>query len=95
MGRPGRQDAVYTMTDSHQKLSVALLAVPESTASTIFGIYDLFSSVGRDWQLLTRGTAGESPFSPAVVARSREEFRAANGVWIRPEATFDELPCGP
>lgn len=80
------------MNDPHQKLTVALLVVPESTASTIYGMYDLFSSVGRDWDLLTKGSAGESPFAPAVVARSREEIQAANGVWVRPEASFDEFP---
>jgi len=79
------------MSDPNQKLSVALLAVPECTASTIFGIYDLFSSVGRDWELLTRSAACQSPFLPAVVARSRDELRAANGVRIRPDATLDEL----
>lgn len=80
------------MTDPHRKLSVALLVVPASTASTVYGIYDLFSSVGRDWNLLTTGAAGESPFDPVVVARSDAEFRAANDVWIHPHATFDELP---
>lgn len=80
------------MTDPYNKLNVALLVVPESTASTVFGMYDLFSSVGRDWDLLTKGTAGESPFVPSVVARSAQAFQAANGVWIRPETTFAALP---
>lgn len=80
------------MSAPRQKLSVALLLVPESTASTVFGMYDLFSSVGRDWDLLTKGTAGESPFVPSAVARSTQAFRAANGVWVRPETTFEALP---
>jgi hypothetical protein len=39
-------------------LTVALVAVPETTASTVVGLYDLFSSAGRDWDLLTKGQAG-------------------------------------
>ena len=31
------------------------LATAETTAGTIFGLYDLFSSAGRDWVLLTKG----------------------------------------
>jgi len=80
------------MSEPREKLKVALLVVPESTASTVYGIYDLFSSVGRDWDLLTRGSARDSPFAPVVVARSRDELRAANGVWVRPEAALEELP---
>jgi hypothetical protein len=35
-------------------LAVAVLAAAETSASTVFGLYDLFSSAGRDWDLLTR-----------------------------------------
>lgn len=79
------------MNDPQQKLSVAVVVVPESTASTVFGLYDLFSSVGRDWELLTTGAPGRSPFAPLLIAGSREPMQAANGVWIQPEAAFDEL----
>ena len=70
-------------------LSVALLAVPESTASTIYGMYDLFSSVARDWDLLTKGSAGAPRVKPMVVAAELGGFRAANGVWIQPDCAFD------
>lgn len=80
------------MIDPGQKLNVALLAVPESTAWTLFGVYDLLSSTGRDWELLTAGRPGDCPIVPRIVARDREGFRAANGAWIRPDAGMDEPP---
>lgn len=75
-----------------KKLSVALLAVPETTASTIYGMYDLFSSAGRDWGLIETGSPGVSKAAPFVVTTDSAAFRGANGVWIRPDSTFDECP---
>lgn len=34
------------MPDSNARLTVTLLAVPESTASTLYGMYDILSSPG-------------------------------------------------
>ena len=39
-------------------ISVAVVALPDVTGSTLYGIYDLFSAVGRDWPfLMALGTA--------------------------------------
>jgi transcriptional regulator GlxA family with amidase domain len=73
-------------------LTVAILAAPETTAGTVFGLYDLFSSAGRDWDLLTRGTAGPARAQPFIVAAQRDPFEVANGTWIRPHGTFDDFP---
>lgn len=76
--------------NEHKKLSVAMLAVPDATASTIYGMYDLFSSAGRDWGLIETGSPGVSKAVPTVVATDTAAFRGANGVWIRPDTNFDE-----
>jgi transcriptional regulator GlxA family with amidase domain len=73
-------------------LNVAILAVPEATASTVYGMFDLFSSPGRDFQFITRGVAGEPRMHPYVVARNRDGFAAANGIWIRPHHDFSDCP---
>ncbi len=44
MGRTGPG-----MTD---KTRIDLLAVPESTGSLLYGLFDLFSMVRRDWSVL-------------------------------------------
>lgn len=88
------------MTNRKPDLRVALLAVAETTGSTLYGMYDLFSSVGRDWRFLTEGVLGEEAITPAVVARTNEAFTAANGVWIKPDycikqAAIPDVLCIP
>lgn len=80
------------MTERPNRLSVALLALPDATASVLYGLYDMFASAGRDWDYVVAGRPGPQLIEPRVVALRREGFRAANGVWIEPEAALDA--CG-
>lgn len=70
---------------AHHPLRIAVLALPEATASTIHGLRDVFCSVGRDWGLLVEGRAGIPLADCRVVARRAGGFRVANDAWIRPE----------
>ena len=72
--------------------NVAILAVPEDTASALFGMFDLFSSPGRDFSFITRGTAGEQLMRPYIVAREGNGFSAANGIWVRPDYDLTNCP---
>ena len=72
-------------------ITVALLAMPGVTASTLYGFHDCFAGVRRDWSMLHGGHA-ESPFRSIVVSRDGRPLEGANGVRIVPEASFDE--CG-
>lgn len=79
---------------------VAILALPESTASVIYGMYDLFKSAGRDWQLIVDGTPGPVLMQPQVVSSHSGPFNAGNGVRIAPDATLQncttpEIVCVP
>ena len=80
------------MLEKNSPLNVAILAVPEITASTVYGMFDLFSSPGRDFQFITSGVAGEQRMSPYIVARHGEGFAAANGIWIKPHHDFSDCP---
>jgi transcriptional regulator GlxA family with amidase domain len=68
---------------------IAILAQPQTSASVVFGMYDLFCSAGRDWGLVTEGTAGKPLLAPEIVARTAETFDVANGVLVRPHRGFD------
>ncbi len=87
--------AFYAMGPRTAKRTVAFLTVPESTGSTLYGMYDLFASVDRDWSLITRGEASESPFRPLTVAAESGSFRMANGVHVLPDTTCDRHACVP
>ncbi|QTF93498.1 helix-turn-helix domain-containing protein [Halomonas sp. BM-2019] len=78
---------------SMQKPTIALLAIPEVAASTLYGVFDVFAAAGRDWPALIEGKPGEPLFVPQVVARTgSREMTIANGVRIVPDAGLDERP---
>ncbi len=56
-------------------LTVALLATPDSTASTLFGLYDLLLGARRDWQQLLHRADVASPFLPLIVSRDGHSLR--------------------
>lgn len=74
------------------RINLALLAMPEVTASALYGMFDLFSAPGRDWPFLISGTPGEQRMNPYVVARSADEFAAANGIRVRPDYALNDCP---
>lgn len=80
------------MVSVPEPLKVAIVAVPEVTASTLFGMFDLFSSPGRDYQFITRGVPGEQRMKPYIVAREKRSFAAANGIEIQPHHSFASAP---
>ena len=80
------------MADANDKLIFALLAVPESTASTIYGMYDLLVSAGRDWNLLINGVDSEPKIRPIIVSTDGERFRSATGLWVEPECALRDCP---
>lgn len=80
------------MSDRERKLNVALLAVPEVTASTLFGMFDILASSGRDWAALTTGEPGASALNPYVVARRSESFKALNDITVTPHYALGQEP---
>ena len=73
-------------------IPVAIVAFPETSASVVFGMYDLLVSAGRDWGAIVDGRPGESRMAPRIVARTTQSFMAANGVAITPQVSLAE--CG-
>ncbi|QDF99885.1 AraC family transcriptional regulator [Azoarcus sp. DD4] len=71
-----------------EPIRIAILAMAETTASTVYGMFDLFMSAGRDWPLVTTGRAGTPLFVPVVVSQDGRPIRAANGVTIVPDLAF-------
>jgi transcriptional regulator GlxA family with amidase domain len=76
-------------TQPRPPANVAILAVPEASASVIYGMYDLFRSAGRDWNLIVEGAPGNELLRPQVVARQAGAFGIGNGVRITPDLTLD------
>lgn len=75
-----------------EPITVALMALPDVTASTLYGFHDALSGTRRDWQLVHGGQPLASPFRPLVVSLDGQPFTAANGVRITPDASLADCP---
>lgn len=74
------------------RLVVAILAVPDVTASALYAMYDLFASAGRDWQFVTTGVAGTALIRPYLVTVDGAPVRSGNGIEVRPDCSAAECP---
>lgn len=75
---------------SPTKISICLLAVPETATGVLHGLYEVFSFVGDGWEMLTGWAPGPRRFQPRIVAASREPFRNLAGIPIAPELSLAE-----
>ncbi len=66
------------------------MALPDVTASTLFGICDLFHSTGRDWGLVTEGVPGPERIVPEIVAAERGPRRVGNDVLVEATTALDD-----
>src|SRR5664279_1287006 len=51
---------------------IALLAAPETSASVLYGLYDVLQSVGPGWPDMTAAEPGEPLLDVSIVAASAE-----------------------
>jgi transcriptional regulator GlxA family with amidase domain len=90
--RIGKIQSIRATAMTARPVTIALLAMPGVTAATLYGFYDAFAGVERDWQTL-HGRTGESPFHHVVVSRDGGTVIGANGVRITPDASFAACPA--
>jgi transcriptional regulator GlxA family with amidase domain len=72
------------------KISVCLVAVPETATGVLHGLYEVFTFVGSGWELLTGWPPGPRRFQPKIVACGREPFRNAVGLPIAPDLSLED-----
>jgi transcriptional regulator GlxA family with amidase domain len=80
------------MSSDDRKLCVAVLAVAESTASTILGMYDVLESAGRDWNVIIERKPAEPALRTLIVSASGRGLRAPNGLRIESDCALAECP---
>lgn len=74
-------------------LRVGLLALPETTPSSLYSLLEVLSAVGTVWPEMT----GEPPlgriFEVAIIASERAPLTCAMGIAVQPQASFqDDAP---
>jgi transcriptional regulator GlxA family with amidase domain len=71
-------------------LETAIVAVPETAGSALYGMVDVLSVTGNVWQTLTRTDPMPPPFRVRVVGVRRDRFLCGNGIPVEPSAAVDE-----
>ena len=68
--------------------SVLLLATPDVSASSLFGLYDTLAAAGRDWETFVTGDPEHPTFEVKIVGPSLEPFPCGSGTLIVPDLAF-------
>ena len=71
-------------TTEQAALSVSLLALPETTPTSLYGCIEVFSAVNVTWAELTGEPVAGPRMIPRMVARSAAPYRTASGVPLAP-----------
>lgn len=71
-----------------RKLSIGLLAVPESSAAVIYGLHEVFSCVGTIWQTLTGDQIRSREMQPRIIGLATEPMQTSLQVRLTPDGTF-------
>ena len=71
--------------------TVCILAPPESSAGTIYGLYEVFSMFGPVWVELTGEDTFNADFDVRIVARSREAVECIGGAIVAPHAALSDV----
>ena len=72
-------------------LETAIVAVPETSGSALYGMVDVLSVTGNVWQTLTRTEPTRPPFRVQVVSVGGERFRCGNGIPVEPSGAIDDI----
>ncbi|MDP9129090.1 MAG: DJ-1/PfpI family protein, partial [Candidatus Binatota bacterium] len=76
---------------SKRPTTVSILATTDTSASTLYGLFDVLNSVGVGWQTFVTGQRVEPQFDVRIVAAGREPFQCAGGVLVSPHFSVEEV----
>lgn len=72
-------------------IAVSILSYPETTASMLYGYFDVLNSVGVGWPELVEGEPGERLLDVRIVAASAQPFACSSGIMVAPHAALDDV----
>ena len=70
---------------------IALLAAPETSASVLYGLYDVLASVGPMWPDMTTAESAPEMIDVSIVAATAEPFRCFGSILVEPHAALSGL----
>jgi transcriptional regulator GlxA family with amidase domain len=79
-----------TVMENATPLKTAIVAVPETAGSALYGLLDVLSVTGQVWQTLMRSEPLPPPFHVQVVSERRRGFRCGNRIPVEPDAGIED-----
>lgn len=73
-------------------LQTAIVAVPETSGSALYGMIDVLSATGNLWQTLVGAEPQPRVFEVRIVSPSPEPFRCGNAIPVVPDAAVADDP---
>jgi transcriptional regulator GlxA family with amidase domain len=70
---------------------ILLLAAPETSASVLYGLYDVLLSVGPMWPDMTSAASGDALLDISIVASTAEPFRCFGNILVEPHAAVADI----
>jgi transcriptional regulator GlxA family with amidase domain len=70
---------------------IALLAAPETSASVLYGLYDILTTVGPMWPDMTAAASDEPLLDVRIVAATAEPFRCFGDILVEPHAALADV----
>lgn len=79
------------MTRDPDPVRAAIVAIPETAGSALYGMVDVLRAAGSIWQTLVREPA-RSRFDVRIVSTSRRPFRCGHDIPVAPHASVADDP---
>lgn len=76
--------------DRMPPLKICLLALPETTPGTIYGLHEILASVGTAWREATGEDIPVRAFQARIVSTDGQAFPSPTGVPITPQACLED-----
>src|SRR6476659_9592940 len=74
-----------------RRTRIALLAAPETSASVLYGLYDVLLSVGAVYPDMTTGESADALLDVSIVAATGEPFRCFGNILVEPHHGIDDI----
>jgi transcriptional regulator GlxA family with amidase domain len=76
------------MMSDDAAIQVAIVAVPETAGSALYGMVDVLLAAGNIWQTLVRADSQQSLFTVKIVSVDGKPFQCGNGIPVSPDCAM-------
>jgi transcriptional regulator GlxA family with amidase domain len=75
---------------ARRRPGIALLVAPETSASVLYGLYDVLGTVGPMWPDMTAAESGDALLDVRIVAATADPLRCFGNILVEPHAALDD-----